>query len=78
MLNLGEAIYREQPDRRSDRTIEYHLTDGLVVLINTKLLHSAEQISPVRYNFTFRRIKPQYIPQYYLAFKSSHTGCSVA
>ena len=62
MLNLGEAIYREKPERGSARIIEYKLTDGLVVLIDTKLLHSAEQISPKRYNFTFRRIKPQYLP----------------
>lgn len=62
MLNLGEAIYREKPERGSDHIIKYKLTDGLVVLIDTKLLHSAEQISAKRYNFTFRRIKPQYLP----------------
>ncbi|MDF5718471.1 MAG: hypothetical protein PUP93_32555 [Rhizonema sp. NSF051] len=62
MLNLGQAIYKEKPERESDRIVEHHLTDGQVVKINTKLLHCAEQISNIRYNFTFRRIKPEYLP----------------
>lgn len=62
MLNLGDAYYYEQPNRNSDEVVRHHLSDGLVVLIDTKLLHRAEQLSSVRYNFTFRRIKPQFIP----------------
>lgn len=62
MLNLGQAIYREQPDRGSDRIVEHHLTEGLIVRINTKLLHCAEQVSQTRYNFTFRSIKAEYLP----------------
>ncbi len=62
MLNLGEAIYKEQP-RNSNLVMEARLTDGLIVLIDTKLLHSAEQLSTTRYNFTFRKIKQQYLPK---------------
>ena len=63
MLNLGEAIYKEQPDRYSNLAVETRLTDGLIVLIDTKLLHCAEQLSTARYNFTFRKIKQHYLPK---------------
>ncbi|MBD2309640.1 hypothetical protein H6G17_29895 [Chroococcidiopsis sp. FACHB-1243] len=62
LVNLGEAIYREQLRRNDDSSWqEYKLTDGMVVSINTKLIHSAEQISTERYNLTFRHFKPEYL-----------------
>ncbi len=61
MLNLGEAVYREQPERGNNRTVEHKLTDGLIVRINTKLIHSAQQTSTERYNFTYRKIKAEYL-----------------
>lgn len=62
MLNLGDAIYKEQPDPRVDEWETVPLTDGMIVEINTKLIHEAKQISKTRYNFTFRHIKPQFLP----------------
>jgi len=62
MLNLGESLYREQPNRGSDKYNEYLLTDGLVVEIDTKLIHSAVQLSDVRVNITYRKIRSQYMP----------------
>jgi hypothetical protein len=62
MLNLGEALYRQQPDPRFDIWEELVLTDGIIVRIDTKITHEARQLSRIRYNFTFRVIKPQFLP----------------
>lgn len=62
LVNLGEAIYTEQLQRNDDSSWqEYKLTDGMVMSINTKLIHGAEQISTRRYNLTFRHFKPEYL-----------------
>ena len=63
MLNLGEAIYRECTKSKGYKPIEWdehRLTNGLIVEIDTKLLHSAEQISKTRYNLTWRKFKEEY------------------
>jgi len=61
MVNLGEALYQERDYERGE--LHHHLTDGLVVRINTKLLHQATPLSTPRYNLTFRHLKPEFIPQ---------------
>lgn len=61
MVNLGEAIYMERNYEQGER--QYPLTDGLVVRINTKLLHQAIPLSTPRYNLTFRHLKPEFLPQ---------------
>jgi hypothetical protein len=58
MVNLGEALYLERDYDRGE--LQHHLTDGLVVRINTKLLHKAVPLSTPRYNLTFRRVKPEF------------------
>jgi len=60
MVNLGEAFYFERDYEQSE--VQYHLTDGLVIRINTKLLHKAIPISTPRYNLTFRCVKPEFLP----------------
>lgn len=60
MINLGEAMYFECVKSKGYQPVtwfEHPLKDGMVVKINTKLLHKSEQISPVRYNLTFRKFK---------------------
>lgn len=47
MVNLGEALYSERDHEQG--TLQHHLTDGLVVRINTKLLHKAIPLSTPRY-----------------------------
>lgn len=59
MVNLGEAYYFEQDYEQG--TLQHHLTDGLVIRINTKLLHKAVPISHPRYNLTFRHLKPEFL-----------------
>lgn len=61
MINLGEAFYFERDYELGE--LKHHLTDGLVVRINTKLLHKAMPISNPRYNLTFRHVKPEFLPQ---------------
>jgi hypothetical protein len=60
MVNLGEAFYLERDYEQGE--LQHHLTDGLVIRINTKLLHKAVPISAPRYNLTFRHIKPEFLP----------------
>jgi hypothetical protein len=60
MVNLGEAFYFEWDYDRGE--LQHHLTNGLVIRINTKLLHKAVPISTPRYNLTFRHIKPEFLP----------------
>jgi hypothetical protein len=57
MLNLGIA----------DFTIDgvtHRVEDGVVVRFNSKQLHSAKQVSNLRYNFTWRRVKPEVLNPY--------------
>ncbi len=61
MVNLGEAVYLERDYKQGE--LQHHLTDGMVIRINTKLLHKAVPISIPRYNLTFRHLKPEFLPQ---------------
>lgn len=61
MVNLGEAIYREKDPVQGE--LNHHLTDGMVIRIDTKRLHCATPLSTPRYNLTFRHLKPEFIPQ---------------
>lgn len=74
MLNLGESYYYEAAPEGEYQTEytdrgrvipvklkRYLLKPGMIVLIDTKKLHSAEQLSEVRYNHTFRYIKDEYL-----------------
>ncbi|MGA7934380.1 MAG: hypothetical protein WCA35_12605 [Kovacikia sp.] len=61
MVNLGEALYFERDYDQGE--LQHPLTDGLVIRINTKLLHKAVPLSTPRYNLTFRHIKPEFLPQ---------------
>lgn len=61
MVNLGEALYFERDYHQGE--LQHHLTDGLVIRINTKLLHQAVPLSIPRYNLTFRHLKPKFLPQ---------------
>ncbi len=60
LVNLGEACYMERDYEQGE--LKHHLTDGLVVRINTKLLHQAVPLSTPRYSLTFRHIKPAFLP----------------
>lgn len=60
MINLGEALYFERDYDQGE--LQHHLTDGLVIRINTKLLHRAIPLSMPRYNLTFRHLKPEFLP----------------
>ena len=61
MVNLGEAFYFERDYEQGE--LRHHLTDGLVIRINTKLLHKAVPLSVPRYNLTFRQLKSEFVPQ---------------
>lgn len=61
MLNLGEAIYSEMPSEDDDEWEKHHLTDGMVVKIDTSLIHMAAQVSDVRYNLTFRKVREHFL-----------------
>ncbi|MBD2461404.1 hypothetical protein H6G89_10125 [Oscillatoria sp. FACHB-1407] len=61
MVNLGEALYCERDYDKGE--LQHTLTDGLVIRINTKLLHKAVPLSTPRYNLTFRHLKPEFVPQ---------------
>lgn len=66
MINLGTARYSECTKADGFTPIDwedYALVDGDVVEIDTKLLHMAKQISPIRFNVTFRKVKSEYLPQ---------------
>ena len=60
LVNLGEACYMERDYEQGE--LKYDLTDGMVVRINTKLLHQAVPRSTPRYSLTFRHIKPAFLP----------------
>lgn len=59
MINIGVARYYEWEHNCSP--VEYALSDGQVVKINTKVVHMADPTTADRMNLTFRRIKSQYI-----------------
>lgn len=59
MFNWGESIYMEQDYDQG--TLTGAIGYGDVVRINTKLVHKSTQLSDLRYNITFRKIKQQYI-----------------
>lgn len=61
MVNLGEAFYFERDYDRGE--LQHHLTNGLVIRMNTKLLHKAIPLSTPRYNLTFRHLKAEFLPQ---------------
>ncbi|MGG6294161.1 hypothetical protein ACQ4M4_07045 [Leptolyngbya sp. AN02str] len=61
MVNLGEAVYYERDYELGEQ--RHTLTDGMVIRMNTKLLHKAVPISTPRYNLTFRHLKPEFISQ---------------
>lgn len=61
MVNLGEAFYFERDYEQGE--LQHHLTDGLVIQMNTKLLHKAMPLSTPRYNLTFRHLKPEFLSQ---------------
>jgi hypothetical protein len=61
MVNLGEAFYFERDYEQGE--LRHHLTNGMVICIDTKLLHKAVPISTPRYNLTFRHLKPEFLPQ---------------
>jgi hypothetical protein len=51
MINLGEANFFEYDGKHKVIT---PLTDGMVVSINTKILHGVERVKQTRYSLTFR------------------------
>lgn len=59
MVNLGEAIFMEWEPQRGE--LQHHLTNGLVIRIDTKQLHRAVPLSTPRYNLTFRHLKPEFL-----------------
>lgn len=58
MVNLGDAIFIEYPDKERITT---PLRDGDVVRINTKILHGIEPVPSERYSLTFRTLKPEFL-----------------
>ncbi|MGK7875444.1 MAG: hypothetical protein AB4426_19725 [Xenococcaceae cyanobacterium] len=63
MLNLGKARYYWEQNEKAHSIL---LEDGDVVLIQTKYWHSAKQLSKIRYNITFRHIKPEHLNRFKL------------
>lgn len=61
MINLGEALFYERASPRAEQEI-LQLRDGDVIALNIKALHASHQLSPNRWNITWRRIKPEFIP----------------
>lgn len=58
MINLGGAVYAEHVGATSE---SISLCDGDVVRLDIKVTHSARQLSDERFNFTFRRVKPEFL-----------------
>lgn len=62
MINLGDALYEEMPDpKMPNQKNSYNIKDGQILLLNTKLLHKATQVSDVRFNITFRIIRTEFL-----------------
>ena len=60
MINFGTSVFTEHP--YEGEPIEYKLSPGDIVEIDTKIIHSSNQISNRRYNATFRKVRPEYLP----------------
>ena len=60
MINFGSSIFTEHP--YDSDPINYKLKPGDIVEIDTKIIHSSEQISNRRYNATFRQVRPEWLP----------------
>jgi acyl-ACP thioesterase len=58
MINVGRAEYSQQDYKEGLQTMI--LENGDIVWIDTKLVHRSIQLSKLRYNITFRRVKPEY------------------
>ncbi len=58
MINLGGAVYAEHIGAASE---SISLCDGDVVRLDIKVTHSSRQLSDERFNFTFRRVKPEFL-----------------
>lgn len=61
MINFGQAIYTE--NHYDGRIEKYDLTDGDVIEIDTKIIHSAYQLSDIRINATFRKFRSEFVPK---------------
>jgi hypothetical protein len=61
MINFGTSIYTENPYNAPQE--QYDLTDGDVIEIDTKLIHSSTQISDLRMNATLRKVRPEFLPK---------------
>jgi hypothetical protein len=60
MLNIGVSEYVEFP--YDEPSLAYELGIGDVVEIDTKLVHSANQLSDIRMNATLRKVKKEFLP----------------
>jgi len=58
MINLGSAEYVEHVGTTLESVSLY---DGAVVRLDIKVTHAARQTSDERFNFTFRRIKSEFL-----------------
>ena len=58
MVNFGKAEYSQRHYEHGIQSMD--LTNGDIIEINTKLIHQAKQISKLRYNITFREVRPEY------------------
>ncbi|MEM9265701.1 MAG: 2OG-Fe(II) oxygenase family protein [Cyanobacteria bacterium P01_F01_bin.13] len=58
MVNIGDANFFEYNGREKVVT---RLDNGVIVRINTKVLHGVEPVQSVRYSLTFRHIKAQFL-----------------
>ncbi|MEA5463882.1 hypothetical protein [Leptothoe sp. PORK10 BA2] len=58
MVNIGEANFFEYEGR--ERVVT-RLDNGVIVRINTKVLHGVEPVQSVRYSLTFRHIKAEFL-----------------
>ena len=60
MVNFGRADFVEYLGREKVIT---PLSDGVIVRLNTKILHGVHRVPNLRYSLTFRQLKPEYHPQ---------------
>jgi hypothetical protein len=59
MINFGKSEYSQKHYELGLQSME--LNNGDIVSINTKLLHQSYQRSKLRYNITFREVKPDFV-----------------
>lgn len=65
MVNIGEAVFSMKVPGvfpAKEEIVEWYLTDGQVVRIDTKLLHCAKPVTPGRMSLTFRKVKEDHLP----------------